>query len=65
MKVNDIRDLGDEELKKQLEAAHKEYFELRLKDATKQLKNHRQIPAVKRRIARMKTILRQRELGVS
>ena len=65
MKVNDIRDLGDEELKKQLEAAHKEYFELRLKAATKQLKNHRQIPAVKRRIARMKTILRQRELGVS
>jgi large subunit ribosomal protein L29 len=65
LKVNEMRDLGDEELKKQLEAAHKEYFELRLQAATKQLKNHRQIPAVKHRIARLKTILRQRELGVS
>ena len=65
MKVKELRELGNEELKKQLDAAHKEYFELRLKAATKQLKNHRQIPAVKRRIAQIKTILRQRELGVS
>jgi large subunit ribosomal protein L29 len=65
LKVKELRELGNEELKKQLDAAHKEYFELRLKAATKQLKNHRQIPAVKRRIAQIKTILRQRELGVS
>ena len=65
MKVKELRELGNEELKKQLDAAHKEYFELRLKAATKQLKNHRQIPAVKHRIAQIKTILRQRELGVS
>ena len=38
MKIKEVRALGDEELKKQLEAAHKEYFDLRLSAATKQLK---------------------------
>ncbi len=64
MKTKEIRALGDEELKKRLEAAHKELLELRFQAATKQLKNHREIPRLKKDIARLKTIVRERELGI-
>jgi len=65
LKVEEIRDLSDEELAKQLEAAHQELFNLRFRLATKQLVNHREIPRVKKRIARIKTIMRERGLGIS
>jgi len=64
LKVKEVRDLGDEELKKQLEAAYKEYFDLRISAATKQLKNHRELPGAKKKIALLKTIIRERELGI-
>lgn len=62
MKVEEIRALGPAELAKQLESAHAELLDLRFKAATKQLVNHREIPRLKRDIARMKTVLREREL---
>jgi len=62
MKVEEIRALSSEELAKQLEAAHKELFDLRFRLATKQLVNHREIRRVKKTIARVKTIMREREL---
>ena len=55
--------MAPEELKKQVDAKHKELFELRLKAVSKQLKNHREIPAKRKDIARLKTAQRQRELG--
>ena len=64
MKVKDIRALGDVELRKQLEDAHKEFFDLRFRAATKQLKNHRELPQVKKKIARLKTVLKEREMGI-
>lgn len=64
MKVEEIRALGSEELVKQLEAARKELFDLRFRLATKQLVNHREIRQVKKNIARLKTIMRERELGI-
>ena len=64
MKVKEIRALNSKELAKQLEAAQQELFDLRLRLATKQLVNHREIPRVKRKIARLKTIMRERELGI-
>lgn len=64
MKVEEIRALGSEELAKQLETAHKELFDLRFRLASKQLVNHRQIRKVKKDIARLKTIMRERELGI-
>jgi len=64
LKAEEIRALSDEELRKQLEAAHRELFDLRFRLSTKQLVNHRELPRVKRDIARLKTIMRQRELGV-
>lgn len=64
MKVGEIRAFSPEELVKQLEAAHQELFNLRFRLATKQLVNHRELPRVKRKIARLKTIIRERELDL-
>ena len=64
MKVEEIRALSPEELAKQLEAAHQELFDLRFRLATKQLVNHREIWRVEKKIARLKTIIRERELGI-
>ena len=64
MKVDEIRALSTEELAKQLEAAHKELFDLRFRLTTKQLVNHREVRRVKNYIARLKTIIRERELGI-
>jgi len=64
LKVSEIRALNNEELLTKLTEAHEELFNLRFRLATRQLGNHREIPRVKRRIARIKTILRERELGV-
>ena len=64
MKAEEIRVLSFDELVKQLEAARKELFDLRFRLATKQLVNHREIRRVKKEIARLKTIMRERELGI-
>jgi large subunit ribosomal protein L29 len=64
LKAEEIRALGDDELKKQLETAHEELFNLRLRLSTKQLVNHRELPRVRKDIARMMTILHERKLGI-
>ena len=64
MKVEEIRGLSSEELVKQQEAARKELFELRFRLATRQLVNHRQIREVRKTIARLSTVLREKELGI-
>ncbi len=64
MKANELRALGDEELKKKLDEAYKEYFTLRFQAATRQLKNHREPPRARKDIALLKTIIRERELGI-
>jgi large subunit ribosomal protein L29 len=65
VKLDEIRALGTKELAKRLEEAHQELFNLRFRLATKQLVNHREIPRVKKEIARLKTIMREREVGIS
>jgi large subunit ribosomal protein L29 len=62
MKVDKIRALGENELAKQLDEAHQELFNLRFRHATKQLANYRELRKVKKKIARIKTIMREREL---
>jgi len=63
MKVDKIRALGTIELAKQLEDSHQELFNLRFRHATRQLANYSEIRKVKRKIAAMKTIIRERELA--
>jgi large subunit ribosomal protein L29 len=63
VKIEDVRALSDAELDKQMEESLQELFNLRFRLATKQLVNHREIPRVRRRIARLKTIMKERELA--
>ena len=65
MKVDEVRALSPAELVKQLEAAQHELFDLRFRASTKQLVNHREIVRVKKKIARINTIIRENELGLS
>ncbi|MDD4169168.1 MAG: 50S ribosomal protein L29 [Desulfotomaculaceae bacterium] len=64
MKVKDIRDLTDAELSKKLDESKDELFKLRFQMATGQLDNLMKLQEVRRRIARVKTIIRERELGI-
>ena len=61
--AEDLRVMSDEELARQVEEAHRELFNLRFRLATKQLANHREVRSVKKKIARLKTIMRERELS--
>ena len=63
MRANQIRDLSNEELASQLKDSKQELFNLRFQLATGQLDNPIRIREVKRTIARIKTIMRERELG--
>jgi large subunit ribosomal protein L29 len=64
LKVSEIRSLDVGELQKRLEAAREELFNLRFRLATKQLVNHRELPRLKKDIARFNTVLREKELGI-
>ena len=64
MRVDEFRALDTQELTKQIEEAHQELLNLRFRLATKQLVNHRELPMVRRKIAQLRTILRERELGI-
>jgi large subunit ribosomal protein L29 len=64
LKVEEMRALNDDELGKQLEASRKELFDLRFRLSTRQLVNHRELRRVKKEIARLKTIAKERELGI-
>ena len=63
MKINEIIDMTNEELEQKLADLKAELFNLRFQHATNQLDNPRVITEVKRTIARIKTILRERELN--
>lgn len=60
MKIEEIRALGSEEITKKIDTTRQELFNLRMRLSTKQLVNHRAIPKVKRDIARMETVLKER-----
>lgn len=64
MKVNELRDLTDAELNKKFEESKDELFKLRFQMATGQLDNPMKLKECRRKIARVKTIMRERELGI-
>ena len=61
----DMRELSDEELVARLREAKEELFNLRFQMATGQLDNNRRLRTVKHDIARIYTVRRERELGLS
>ena len=61
MKATDIRDLKDDEIKDRISEAQEELFRLQFRSATQQIENPALIKNLRRDVARMRTILRQRE----
>ena len=64
MKANEIRQMTDQELSTQLLDLKSELFNLRFQLATGQLDNPMRIKVVRKDIARIKTVIRERELGI-
>ena len=62
MKPNKIREMTSAELEQELANLKTELFKLRFQNATKQLDNPMRISAIKKDIARVKTIIRENEL---
>ncbi|MQA78306.1 MAG: 50S ribosomal protein L29 [Streptosporangiales bacterium] len=60
----DLRVLDEEELVSKLKEAKEELFNLRFQAATGQLESHGRLRAVRRDIARVYTVMRERELGI-
>ena len=61
----ELRSAGDEDLVSQLREAKQELFNLRFQVATGQLDNNRRLQTVRRDIARIYTVMRERELGIT
>lgn len=64
-RASELRELHDDELNTRLAEAKVELFNLRFQTATGQLDNNRRLRTVRHDIARIYTILRERELGLS
>ncbi|MDO8614217.1 MAG: 50S ribosomal protein L29 [Dehalococcoidia bacterium] len=62
-KTADIRKLSDQDLSQELGEAYRRLFSLRLQKETLQLTNHRELPRMRRQIARLKTLEHQRRLA--
>ena len=60
VQLKDMRRLSDPELQDELKTAKEELFNVRFQLATRQLKNYRQMPAARRRIARVLTVMQER-----
>ena len=63
--ANELRELGQDELVLRLREAKEELFNLRFQMATGQMDNNRRLRTVKHDIARIYTVMRERELGLS
>ena len=63
MKARELRELTNAELATRMEEAYREMFNLRVQKAVRQLSNTRRVAEVRHDIARIKTMLRERELG--
>ena len=61
----DLRGLTNDELVSKLREAKEELFNLRFQAATGQLESHGRLRAVRKEIARLYTVMRERELGIT
>ncbi len=62
MRIHEVRALSEEDLAKELENSYKELMSVRFRLATRQLSDTTQLKKVRKTIARIKTVMRAREL---
>ena len=65
MKASEARELSDKELQDRIRELKEELFNLRFQMATGQLENNMRLREVRKSIARIKTVLRERELAAT
>ena len=65
MKISEIRDLSSQEIMDKIQDLKEELFNLRFQNAMNQLENQKRISAGKKDIAKLKTILKEQELGLN
>ncbi|CRK85289.1 50S ribosomal protein L29 [Neobacillus massiliamazoniensis] len=65
MKANELRDLTTAEIEQKVKSLKEELFNLRFQLATGQLENTARIREVRKALARMKTVIREREISVN
>ena len=63
MKVNEIRNLSTEDIQAKIKETREELFNLRFQQATANLEKPSRIRELRHQLARLKTVLRERELG--
>ena len=63
MEVAEIKELNDADLKERIQTEKAQYHQMKLNHAVSPLENNSQIKAARRNIARLETILRERELN--
>jgi large subunit ribosomal protein L29 len=61
MQIHEIRDLSNQQLEEELESSYKELMNLRFRAATNQLTDTNEPKKVRKTIARLKTVIRERE----
>lgn len=62
LQAADVRKLSDENLNKEINEAYRALFTLRFQHASRQLQNYRELRNIRRKISRLRTIKREREL---
>jgi large subunit ribosomal protein L29 len=65
VKAREVHQLGDHELGERLRESYQELFNLRFQKANREITNFARIGQVKKDIARLKTVIRERDLGIS
>lgn len=65
MKISEVRSLTNAELANKLDDSYQELFNLRFQRSTGQLTNTARVSEVRKQVARIKTVLRERELADS
>ena len=65
MKVNEIRELSTEEIEAKIKESKEELFNLRFQQATGQLENGKKMTEIRKTIARIYTVIKERELGLA
>ena len=63
MRITEIRALSDEEISKEVENTYRELLSLRFRASTRQLANVKEVSVAKKKLARLSTVIRERELG--
>jgi large subunit ribosomal protein L29 len=63
MQMRDVRAMTDDELGTELDDSHRELMNLRFRGATMQLPNVNEIKKIRKRVAQIRTVMRERELA--